>query len=75
MRRTSVAALLRLRQRAELGALSAGERIALALRLGDQSLDLFCAKRGIDRESALRIRRGLLQRRRRPSACLESLGS
>lgn len=47
--------------------LSPGERIALALRLGDQAVEVFAAAKGIDRAEARRILRRNSQIGRRPS--------
>jgi hypothetical protein len=51
-------------------ALSAGERVALALRLGDDDLEVFRAARGLGREEALRALRRARQAGRHHCGCL-----
>ncbi len=53
----SVADDLRREDARALAALSAAERVALALRLGDDDLETFRAANGLDREGALRALR------------------
>lgn len=69
----SVADELRNEFRDEMKRLSAEERLELALRLGEEGLELFRQANGLDRETAIR----LLQRRRQagriPSKCMSEL--
>lgn len=53
----SVADEHRRKEARKLAALSADERVALALRLGDDDLEVFRAARGLGREEALRLLR------------------
>jgi hypothetical protein len=65
----SVADEVRERGRRELARLSAEERIALAFRLGELDLKLFCASHGLDRDRGLRQLRLQRQQGRAFSAC------
>lgn len=73
MRRPSVADELQRAERARIAELSAGERILLALQLGERSLDLFCARSGLSRARARLLLQQRVQSRRRPSSCIEAL--
>lgn len=69
----SVADDLRAELREKALQLSVQERLDLALRLGEESLELFRQANGLDRKTAIR----LLQRRRQvgriPSKCMSEL--
>lgn len=54
-----------------LSALSPAERVELALRLGDDDLEIFRAARGLDREDALHILRRTRQAGRRRCSFLD----
>jgi hypothetical protein len=71
----SVADLLRLEDRRALTALDAGERVALALRLGARDLETFrCAQDpSLTPAAADRLLRRRRQLGRRPSRCLREL--
>lgn len=69
----SVADDLRQRDRDAVLKLSPGERIALALRLGERDLELFCRAQGLDRETAVRVLRRRRQAGRRPSRCMTEI--
>jgi len=66
----SVADDLRRRDREAVLKLSPEERIALALRLGDEDLELFCRTQGLDRSEAIRILQRRRQAGRRYSRCM-----
>ena len=51
--------------------MTVSERLALALRLGDDDLELFAKARNIDRESASARLRSGRQNGRRPSRCFD----
>jgi len=63
----SVADELRQRTREATEGLSPAERVDLALRLGDEDLELFCRAQNVDRVEALRRLRTQRQKGRRPS--------
>jgi hypothetical protein len=71
----SVADSLREEDRAELAALTPGERVALALALGDRDLETFrlaqCPR--LSRDEAVRILERRRQATRRPCRCIEEL--
>lgn len=69
---TSVADELREAQRQELRRMTVSERLALALRLGDDDLELFAKARNIDRESGSALLRRGRQNGRRPSRCFDA---
>jgi len=69
----SVADDLRRRDREAVLKLSPEERIALALRLGDEDLELFCRTQGLDRSEAIRILQRRRQAGRRPSRCMTEI--
>ena len=73
MRRASVADELRIEQRHEVASLSPGERVLLALKLGNASVELFRAQSGLSQEEAHKALDRRRQSRRRVSACLEAL--
>lgn len=54
--------------RLEVSKLTATERVALALSLGDEAVSTFASANGISRDRALRILRRNNQLGRRPSA-------
>jgi hypothetical protein len=66
----SVADELREEDRRAVLRLSAEERVALAFRLGERDLEIFCASQGIDRATGLRRLRQRRQQGRLPSACM-----
>jgi hypothetical protein len=65
----SVAAELRHRTVQQVLALSAPDRVQLALALGDEDLDRFMGSSGLARDEALRRLRASRQRGRSPSVC------
>ena len=69
----SVADALRSELREEINRLSIEERLDLALRLGEESLELFRQANGLDRETALRLLQRRRQAGRRPSKCMSEL--
>lgn len=71
----SVADLLRAEDRSVLASLSAGERLALALRLGARDLETFRLAQTppLDVDEADRRLRRRRQAGRRPSRCLQEL--
>lgn len=71
----SVADQIAAERRASERASTPSERIELALRLGEDAVEMFCAAQQLDEASA---RAGLTARRqrgRRPSACARAVGS
>lgn len=64
----SVADDLRREQRARELRMTPAERVALALRLGEEELRMFCSARGLDRAEALRQLRDRRQAARRRRA-------
>jgi hypothetical protein len=68
---TSVATTLRAVNIARVLAMPVAERIALALALGDDDLDLFVRASGLDRAEALRRLRAGRRRGRLPSRCAD----
>jgi hypothetical protein len=66
----SVADELRQRDRWAVLRLSAEERVALAFRLGELDLEIFCDSQGIDRATGIRRLRRRRQLGRTPSACM-----
>lgn len=71
---TSVADAIRAEDRRRLTSLTAGERVELALRLGDEDLETFRRARRLSREEGRRQLRLARQVGRVPSRCLtESL--
>jgi hypothetical protein len=73
MRRPSAADALRNDERKRVAALSASDRVELALRLGERDLKLYAQSQGVVLEAARRevdLRR---QARRRKSPCIEAL--
>jgi hypothetical protein len=69
----SVADDLRAELREEMRRLSMDERIALALRLGEEGVERFRLAHGLDRETAIRILERRRQAGRRPSKCMSEL--
>ncbi len=68
---TSLANTLREEQLEEMRRMATSERLALALRLGDDDLELFSSARNIDRQkAAARLRQGR-QLGRRQSHCFD----
>jgi hypothetical protein len=49
------------------------ERMALALRLGEQGLEMFCQASGLDRHAAIRELQRQRQAGRTPSKCMSEL--
>jgi hypothetical protein len=71
--RSALAERLRSEQRAELAERSAGQRVALALELGERALALYCAVSGLTRAEARRLLERRAQTRRRRSDCHRAL--
>jgi len=69
----SVADDLRAELREEINRLSVEERLELALRLGEEGLELFRQANGLDRATALRLLQRRRQAGRRPSKCMSEL--
>ncbi|HVT57141.1 MAG TPA: hypothetical protein VHR45_01970 [Thermoanaerobaculia bacterium] len=69
----SVVEELRVADREMIARLSPGERVALALRLGDADLDALCRARRIDRATAIRLLERQRQTDRTPSACMSAM--
>jgi len=67
----SVARIHRAADARRLGALSPAERVELALRLGDEDVEIFRSARGLDREDALRLLRRTRQAGRRRCSFLD----
>jgi hypothetical protein len=55
----------------EVRRMTVSQRLALALRLGDDDLELFSRARNIDRESGIALLRRGRQLGRRPSRCFD----
>ena len=53
--------------------LSFEERMALALRLGERGLEIYCQASGLDRETAIRELQRQRQASRTPSKCMSEL--
>jgi hypothetical protein len=73
VRRSSVSDVLAADERRRVAALSVGERVRLALELGERSLAAYCSASGLDRDDARRGVERRRQARRRRSACLKAL--
>ena len=73
MRRPSAADALRETERRRVAALSASDRVDLALQLGERDLTLYAQSHGIALETARREMDLRRQARRRKSACIEAL--
>ena len=69
----SVADDLRAELREEVNRLSVAERIALALRLGEEGVERFRLANGLDRETAIRSLEKRRQAGRAPSKCMSEL--
>ena len=69
----SVADDLRQKDRAAVLKLTPEERIALALRLGERDLEIFCRAQGLDRKEAIRVLQRRRQAGRRPSRCMTEI--
>jgi len=67
----SVVGALREAAEAEVRALSPERRVALALRLGDDDLEIYRDAQGLDRKGALAELRRRRRSGRQPSRCLE----
>lgn len=67
----SVVDQLRNEIREEVRRMSVPERLALALRLGDDDLALFCRARNIDRANGTALLRRMRQNGRQRSRCFE----
>lgn len=70
MRRASIANELRAELAREVDALSPGDRVELALKLGVESLELLATQAGISIEEAQRSRDASKQAGRRRSGCV-----
>lgn len=73
MRRPSAADALRDDERQRIAALSASDRVELALQLGERDLALYAQSHGIALDVARREMDLRRQARRRKSACIEAL--
>jgi len=73
MRRPSAADALRNDERKRVAALSASDRVELAVRLGERDLKLYAQSQGVVLEAARREMDLRRQARRRKSACIEAL--
>jgi hypothetical protein len=69
----SVADELRERDREAVLKLAPEERIELALRLGDDDLELFCRFQGLERREAIRLLQRRRQAGRRYSRCMTEI--
>ena len=69
----SVASDLRARDTAAVREMSTADRLALALRLGDEDLESFRSSNGLDRRTAVRLLERRRQATRQPSACMQRL--
>jgi hypothetical protein len=69
----SVADDLRSELREKMRELSVQERLDLALRLGEESLELFRQANGLDRQTAIRLLQRRRQAGRTPSKCMSEL--
>jgi hypothetical protein len=67
----SVADDLRRSQRERVAAMSVGERVELAFRLGEGDLDLFCAVQHLPRDVARRLLARSRRIGRRPSGVMD----
>ena len=67
----SVADQLRREDEQAIAALTVAERVEMALRLGEESLAIYMAAQGVDRDTALRELRKRNQIGRRRSRCLK----
>lgn len=68
---TSVADALRADTRRRMAALSADERLRLALALGDDDAAAFAASHGVSLDEARRVLSRSRRQGRRPSACMD----
>ena len=66
----SVADELRVEDQQAVAALTVAERVQLALRLGEESLSIYMAYHGVDRDTALQHLRTRNQTGRRRCTCL-----
>jgi hypothetical protein len=57
-----------------MAALTVAERVEMALRLGEESLAIYMAAQGVDRDTALRDLRKRNQIGRRRSRCMQEDG-
>jgi hypothetical protein len=73
MRRPSTADSLRETERRRVAALSASDRVELALQLGERDLTLYSQSHDISLNEARREMDQRRQARRRKSACIEAL--
>jgi hypothetical protein len=73
MRRPSTADALRETERRRVAALSASDRVELALQLGERDLALYAQSHEIPVDAARREMDQRRQARRRRSACIEAL--
>jgi hypothetical protein len=73
MRRPSTADALRETERQRIAALTASERVELALQLGERDLALYSQSHDVSRVAARRELDVRRQARRRKSACIEAL--
>ncbi|MBL8138338.1 MAG: hypothetical protein JNL48_17070 [Acidobacteria bacterium] len=59
-------------QRAQIAAMTPADRVALALRLGEEGLAAFAALHGVDRQTAIARIRATRRVGRRPSASADA---
>jgi hypothetical protein len=59
-------------QRAQIAAMTPADRVALALRLGEEGLAAFVALHGVDRQTAIARIRATRRVGRRPSASADA---
>ncbi len=69
----SVADHLREELQEEVLRLPFEERMALALRLGERGIEMFCQASGLDRKTAIRELQRQRQASRTPSKCMSEL--
>lgn len=73
MRPASVATAFDADRRLRIAAMTANERVALALELGRWNFEAYAAAHGLERRAARRAVERRRQSRRRPSACMDAL--
>jgi len=64
---------LRDKQRAEMLALTPGERVQLAVELGETALRNLMSAQGVDRQTARRMTRRGRKAGRKPSSCMDAV--
>jgi hypothetical protein len=71
--KSKLAEELRDKQLAEMLALTAGERVRLAVELGETALRELMSAQGVDRETARRMTRRGRKAGRKPSSCMDAV--